>query len=64
MEQAKKQRSLATKVAIAFAGVVITAVLSSLVQQLFFGKTIIAITAAVIAAPIFTVWWLLWKSMK
>lgn len=64
MEQSKKQRSLAAKVAITLAAVVIMAVLGTLVQQLFFKKTIVAITSAVISAPVFTVWWLLWKSSK
>ena len=64
MEQSQKQRSLATKVAITLAAVFIMAVFGTLLQQLLFKKTIVAITAAVIAAPIFTVWWLLWKSSK
>jgi hypothetical protein len=64
MEQSKQQRSLATKAAITLAAVVIVAVLGTLLQQLLFKKTIVAIASAVISAPIFTVWWLLWKSSK
>jgi uncharacterized membrane protein len=64
MEQSQKQKSLAAKLAIALAGVVITAVLSSLVQQLLFGKTIVAVTSAVVSVSIFMIWWLLWKSIK
>lgn len=64
MEQLQKQRSLAAKVGITFAAVVIMAGLGTLLQQLLFKKTIVAITAGVIAAPILTLWWLLWKSAK
>lgn len=64
MEQSQKQKSLAAKVAIAFAGVVSTAVLSTLVQQLLFGKAIVAVTSAVISVSVFMMWWLLWKSVK
>ena len=64
MEQSHKQKSLAAKLAIAFAGVVITAGLSTLVQQLLFGKTIVAVTSAVVAVSIFMIWWVLWQSMK
>jgi len=64
MEQSPKQKSLAAKLVIAFAGVVITAVLSTLVQQLLFGKTIVAVTSAVVSVSVFMIWWLLWKSMK
>ena len=64
MEQSQKQKSLAAKLAIAFAGVVITAGLSTLVQQLLFGKTSVAVTSAVVAVSIFMIWWLLWQSMK
>ncbi|MCI0693441.1 hypothetical protein L0337_15725 [candidate division KSB1 bacterium] len=64
MEQPQKQRSSTAKFAIVLAGLVITAVLCTLSQQLLFGKTIIAVTSAVISAPVFMIWWLLWKSTK
>lgn len=64
MEQSRKQMSLAAKLVIAFTGVVITAMLSSLVQQLLFGKTIVAVTSAVVSVSVLMMWWLLWKSVK
>jgi hypothetical protein len=64
MEQPQKQRSSTTKFAIVLAGLVITAVLSTLSQQLPFEKTIVAVTSAVISAPVFIIWWLLWRSTK
>ncbi len=64
MEQAKKERSLAAKLAIAFAGVIMTAVLSTLSQQLLFGKAIVAVTSAVVSVFVLMIWWLLWKSIK
>ena len=64
MEQPRKQMSLAAKLVIAFTGVVITAMLSSLVQQLLFGKTIVAVTSAVVSVSVLMMWWLLWKSVK
>lgn len=64
MEQTKKQRSSAAKIAFTLAGLVMAAVLVTLVQKLLFGKTIVAVTSAMIAAPVFVLWWLLWKSAK
>jgi hypothetical protein len=64
MEQSKQQKSLAVKLTIAFAGVIVTAVLSVLIQQLLFGKAIVAVTSAVISIFVFMIWWLLWKSTE
>lgn len=64
MEQTKKQRSSAAKFTIALAGLIITAVLSTLCQQLLFDKTIVAVTSAVVAVSIITICWLLWRSAR
>lgn len=64
MEQAKKPRSTAAKVALVIAAVIIAAVASTLVQQLLFGKTSVATTSAVIAVTTFSMWRLLWMNSK
>lgn len=64
MEQSKKQISLAAKIAIIIVGVVISAVLVTFIQQLLFGKTIVAVTSAVISVSTITIWWLLRRSAK
>jgi hypothetical protein len=64
MEQPQKQRSATAKFAIVLAGLIITAVLGTLSQQLLFEKTIVAVTSIMISAPVFIIWWLLWRSTK
>lgn len=64
MEQSKKQISLAAKIAIIIVGVVISAVLVTFIQQLLFGKKIVAVTSAVISVSTITIWWLLRRSAK
>ncbi|HMV50277.1 MAG TPA: hypothetical protein PLD20_22230 [Blastocatellia bacterium] len=60
MEQTKKPHTTAAKIAITLVALIIAAVAGTLVQQLLFGKSNIAVTTAVIAVTAFSMWRQIW----
>ena len=64
MDQSKKERSFAAKFAITIAVIVTTAVVSVILQQWLIGKSIVAVTSAVVAVTCISIWRQLWRNAE